>query len=37
MYTFYTIKNFINYNELAAILDQAEIKYTVTQYHIYPY
>ena len=37
MYTIYLIKNFINSNELAAVLDQGEIKYTVTRYQIYPY
>ncbi len=37
MYTIYLIKNFIDYNKLAAVLDQGEIKYTVTRYHIYPY
>ena len=40
MYTlgiYHKTKNYLIYNDLAAILGQAQIKYTVTRYHIYPY
>ncbi len=37
MHIFCPIKKPINFNDLAAVLDQAEFKYTVTRYHIHPY